>query len=121
MNKKKKITAIIQARMNSSRLPGKVLKDIVGKPMLWHIINRVKKSKYILDWEKQGSKKVVLGCKDEKEMEKYLILATEKKLPKALISDAGRTELPPGTKTALAIGPAPSEKIDSITQDLKLL
>jgi len=34
--------AVIQARMGSSRLPGKVLKSIVGKPMLWHIVNRVK-------------------------------------------------------------------------------
>ena len=41
--------AIIQARMGSSRLPGKVLKEIVGKPMLWHIINRMKDSKYIND------------------------------------------------------------------------
>lgn len=33
--------------MGSSRLPGKVLKDIVGKPMLWHIVNRLSYSKLI--------------------------------------------------------------------------
>lgn len=33
--------AIIQARMGSTRLPEKVLKDIAGRPMLWHVINRV--------------------------------------------------------------------------------
>lgn len=32
--------AIIQARMSSSRLPGKVLKPLAGKPMIWHIVNR---------------------------------------------------------------------------------
>lgn len=32
---------MIQARMGSSRLPGKVMKDVVGKPLLEHIINRL--------------------------------------------------------------------------------
>ena len=40
-----KIAAIVQARMGSSRLPGKVLEDVIGKPMLWHLINRLKRSK----------------------------------------------------------------------------
>ena len=39
--------AIIQARMTSSRLPGKMLKLIDNKPLLLHVINRVKKSKFI--------------------------------------------------------------------------
>ncbi|MFW5650226.1 MAG: cytidylyltransferase domain-containing protein [Acetivibrio ethanolgignens] len=36
--------AIIQARMGASRLPGKVLKKLAGKPVLWHVITRVKTS-----------------------------------------------------------------------------
>lgn len=39
--------AIIQARMGSSRLPGKVLKELAGKPVLWHVIHRVKRSQMI--------------------------------------------------------------------------
>jgi spore coat polysaccharide biosynthesis protein SpsF len=39
--------AIIQARMGSSRLPKKVLADIKGKPMLLHLIKRLKQSKKI--------------------------------------------------------------------------
>ena len=42
-----KITAIIQARANSKRLPGKVLKDIFGKPSLQRMIERVKFSNTI--------------------------------------------------------------------------
>ncbi len=41
------ISAIIQARMGSTRLPGKVLKEVLGKPILWHLINRIKKAKLI--------------------------------------------------------------------------
>ena len=42
-----KVVAIIQARMSSSRLPGKVLMDIEGKPMLEHIIDRLKDVSYL--------------------------------------------------------------------------
>lgn len=36
--------AIIQARMGSSRLPGKVAMTLCGKPMLRHVIRRVKQA-----------------------------------------------------------------------------
>lgn len=39
--------AIIQARFGSTRLPGKVLNEISGKPMLWHMINRLRRCKNI--------------------------------------------------------------------------
>lgn len=42
-----KIGAIIQARMGSSRLAGKVMKDLYGKSVLNHVIDRVKNSKLI--------------------------------------------------------------------------
>lgn len=37
--------AIIQARMSSSRLPGKVLLDIAGKPMIQRVIERTKRTR----------------------------------------------------------------------------
>ncbi len=42
-----KYLAIIQARCGSSRLPGKVLKDIAGKTALEQMLDRVSKSKYV--------------------------------------------------------------------------
>jgi spore coat polysaccharide biosynthesis protein SpsF len=45
--KSPRVVAVIQARMGSTRLPGKVLKPVVGRPLLWHIIHRLNKSKLI--------------------------------------------------------------------------
>jgi spore coat polysaccharide biosynthesis protein SpsF len=47
MEKIGKVVCIIQARMSSSRLPGKVLKDICGYPMLHWVVNRAAKAKLI--------------------------------------------------------------------------
>ncbi len=37
-----KKAAIIQARMGSNRLPGKVMRLLAGRPLLWYVIDRVK-------------------------------------------------------------------------------
>jgi len=42
-----KVIAIVQARMGSTRLPSKVLKEVARKPMLEHVINRLKRAKTV--------------------------------------------------------------------------
>lgn len=42
-----KIICIVQARMGSERLPGKVMREINGKPMISYTLNALKKSRYI--------------------------------------------------------------------------
>lgn len=63
-----RIAVIIQARMESTRLPQKVLMNLCGKPVLWHIINRVKYSNKIDD--------VIVATSDHKsddEIEKFAL------------------------------------------------
>jgi spore coat polysaccharide biosynthesis protein SpsF len=42
-----KSIAIIQARMSSTRLPGKVMLPLAEKPIIWHIWNRAKRCKLV--------------------------------------------------------------------------
>ena len=44
---KKKIVAIVQARSNSIRLPGKILKSINGVSAIELLLKRLKKSKLL--------------------------------------------------------------------------
>jgi spore coat polysaccharide biosynthesis protein SpsF (cytidylyltransferase family) len=40
-----KTVAIIQARMTSTRLPGKIMADLAGKPLLYHVVARAQKAR----------------------------------------------------------------------------
>lgn len=71
-------------------------------------------------WRSAGMKKVTLSVNSEKELYKYLQIAKEDGLATGLITDAGRTEIAPGTPTCLAIGPDDEDIIDSITGELKI-
>lgn len=62
------ITAIIQARMSSTRLPQKVMADISGKPMLWHVINRVRHAQMV--------EKIIIATIENDENKKILDIAS---------------------------------------------
>jgi len=82
-------------------------------------ISAADNSKYKKAWMMEGQKKVVVKCNSLEEMME--IYNKAKNLPRAVIQDAGLTEIPPGTITCIAIGPAEEKDIDAITGNLKLL
>lgn len=73
------------------------------------------------NWIKEGQCKIAVKVKSEEELLELEKEAEGLALPWALITDRGLTEIQPGTKTCLGIGPAPAEKIDRITGTLPLL
>ncbi len=71
-------------------------------------------------WKQEGAKKVVLSVESEGELFEVYRRAQELGIPSVLIRDAGLTEVPPGTPTAVGIGPDKEERIDRVTGRLKL-
>jgi PTH2 family peptidyl-tRNA hydrolase len=72
-------------------------------------------------WLSEGQKKVVLKANDERTLYELKVIAERVGISSSLIQDAGMTEIPPGTITALGMGPAKSEDLDKITGTLSLL
>jgi len=42
-----KVLAVIPARYRSTRLPGKVLADVAGKPLVWHVYRRASQARLV--------------------------------------------------------------------------
>ncbi len=72
-------------------------------------------------WKEGGQKKVVLRVPALSDLFELKEIARRHGLSTALITDAGLTEVPPGTITVLGIGPAEIGELDKITGHLKLL
>ena len=83
--------------------------------------NNKKYKKWLKKWINEGQKKVVVKGRDERELFELYDKGKKLGLPVVLIQDRGLTEIPPGTRTALGIGPAPEAEIDKVTKNLPLL
>ncbi len=75
----------------------------------------------LISWESSGSAKIAL--KVEKETEFYELLEKAKLagIVCYIVEDEGRTQIAAGSRTVLALGPAPANILDQISGHLKLL
>jgi len=72
-------------------------------------------------WRAEGQPKVVLKVSTADQLEDVVRQGREDGLPVEVISDAGRTQVAPGTLTCCALGPAEIHRIDAVTGGLPLL
>lgn len=72
-------------------------------------------------WLDQGQKKIAVVAPTLVDMIELQAQATRRGIPTVWVEDAGFTEVPPGTRTCLGLGPAPSVELDKVTGKLPLL
>ena len=71
-------------------------------------------------WRYNGAKKVTLKVEDVEGIYEHTRIAENEGLVTAIITDAGKTVIAPGTVTCCAIGPADEKILDKITGNLKM-
>jgi PTH2 family peptidyl-tRNA hydrolase len=111
----------IVVRKDLNLKPGKLAVQVSHASVSAALICKEKKRAWFKEWIDLGQKKVVLEAKSLTELNELHKKAVSLKLPCVLIKDAGLTEVPPGTVTALGIGPAPEETINKVTGSLPLV
>jgi peptidyl-tRNA hydrolase len=71
-------------------------------------------------WEYTGQAKIAVKCPTEAELHALRNAAARRGVNFYLVQDAGHTQIAPGSKTVLALGPAPASVFDDFTNHLKL-
>ncbi|KAI9678487.1 MAG: hypothetical protein M1829_002085 [Trizodia sp. TS-e1964] len=72
-------------------------------------------------WESHGQTKVATQVRSEDEMLELQAKALSLGLVARVVKDAGRTQIAPGSRTVLGVGPGPRSVVDAVTRGLKLL
>ncbi|KAK0533646.1 hypothetical protein OC834_001932 [Tilletia horrida] len=76
---------------------------------------------YVQQWERLGQAKVAVKCSSEQELLEVEQRAKKFGVVAKSITDAGRTQIPAGTRTVVGVGPGPVSLMDKITGGFKLL
>ena len=121
MAKSGDIKQVIIVRADLDMGKGKLGAQIGHAVMLSYLEAQQRDKEVATEWLDSGQKKIVLKVPDEDSLIKLYRAFQFKKVPCAIVNDAGLTQLPPGTTTALGVGPWKSEELDFITGKLKLL
>lgn len=119
MDNEFKQVIVVRTDIRMSR--GKLAAQVAHAAVLSAFKAFKEKREWFDTWMRTGQKKVVVKVSSDKELLNIAREAEKLDLPVAVVKDAGLTELPPGTLTAVGIGPAPAKLIDKVTGGLKLL
>ena len=117
-SKESKLVVIVRKDLKMGA--GKVAAQ-VGHAAVECALYAEKKDKKNFDaWYSSGQAKVVLKVDDEAMLNEYVAKARSMGIHTEVITDAGRTQIAPGSVTCAGLGPAPVEELDRVTGELKM-
>ena len=112
---------VVVVRDDLKLTPGKLAVQVAHAAVNCAFSTKKENNKWYTSWYREGQKKVVVRAFDLAHLHELQVHAKDLRLATSLITDAGLTEIPPGTITCLGIGPGPDDIVDKITGELKLL
>ena len=101
--------------------PGKAAVQVAHAAVMLVLQQQKRRGDHLDRWLEEGQKKIAVVAPSLTEMVELQMHAARQGVPTVWVDDAGFTEVPPGTRTCLGLGPAPSLELDKITGDLPLL
>ena len=115
------IKQVIVVRKDLDMGTGKIAAQVGHACVLGAEHVRKSKPEWYKEWIIAGQEKVVVKVTGLEQLEQVKRHAISLDLPWSEVTDAGHTQIAPGTVTCISIGPAPEVTIDKVTKDLKLL
>jgi len=112
---------IVLVRQDIKMSKGKTAAQVAHAAVACALAAKKREPGVFEEWNGNGGKIVALKVDDERMLFEFKAIADEQRIVNSVISDAGRTEVNPGTCTCLGIGPEKQTLLDKITGELKML
>ncbi|WFD35594.1 aminoacyl-tRNA hydrolase [Malassezia cuniculi] len=112
---------VLGVRMDLKMDKGKIAAQCGHATLAAYRLAKRTKPEYVRTWQKLGQTKIAVKIPDEEQLLKLESEAARLGVPARSIQDAGRTQVAPGSRTVIGIGPAPISVIDQLTRQFKLL
>jgi len=112
---------VLVVRTDLKLSPGKLAVQVAHAAVACSLLTKKENPRWFAKWNAEGAKKAVVKVQSEDEFYPLKEKAEELGIVTDIVADAGLTEIPPGTKTVLGLGPAPDNLMDKVTGALPLL
>jgi PTH2 family peptidyl-tRNA hydrolase len=100
---------------------GKIASQVGHAAVLGVEKSRKLNKTWLRNWVNEGQPKIVVKVNSLQELLQVHNDAEKLMIPLVIVQDRGLTQIATGTVTCIGIGPAPSNIIDKVTSELKLL